>query len=142
MKLIGLVTFIVAFIITIISVLLIKKLAIILHFVDEPGDRKVHKQPIPLGGGIALFLGIFVTLFLAIISTSIIKIYQPAWLPETIYKYLPGVSIMLPKLAIIFIGGMLMFLVGLIDDIWGLKPSFKLLGQLIVAIYLVFLISV
>lgn len=138
MELVGITTLLTSFIITVASVILVKHLARILHFVDKPGDRKVHKEPIPLGGGVALFLGIFLTLFLVVILASVIKIAQPRWLPAIIYSYLPGIAGVIPRLAVIFIGGMLIFLIGLFDDIRGLKPSVKLLGQLIVAVYLVF----
>jgi len=137
MEIVGLIALVTAFVITLFSVMLIKRLAKVLHFVDEPGERKVHQTPIPLGGGVAIFIGVFFTIFLAVLSVSLIKIYQPSWLPKVIYDYLPGVSSMIPRLTIIFVGGMLIFLVGLIDDIWGLKPRWKLLGQLIVAVYLV-----
>jgi len=137
MELVGVITFITALVITILGVILVKRLARVLHFVDEPGERKVHQYSIPLGGGIALFFGVFLTFFLAIVSVSLIKIYRPLWLPPAIYEYLPGVFIMIPRLVTIFIGGMMMFMVGLIDDIWGLKPSIKLLGQFIVALFLV-----
>lgn len=137
MKLVGIITFATALIITIIGVILVKRMARVLHFVDEPGERKVHKSPIALGGGIALFFGVFLTLFLAIVSVSLIKLYQPHWIPQTIYEYLPGVSTMIPRLTTIFIGGMVMLIVGLADDIWGLKPRYKLLGQFIVALFLV-----
>ena len=29
-------------------------------FVDRPNERKVHKEPIPYGGGIATFIGFLV----------------------------------------------------------------------------------
>lgn len=137
MVLVSILTFLTALVITILGVIIVKRLARLLHFVDDPGERKVHQHPIPLGGGIALFFGVFLTFIFAIVSVSLIKIYQPHWIPQTVYEYLPGVFIMIPRLVTIFIGGMIMFLLGLIDDIWGLNPWIKLVGQFIVAFFLV-----
>jgi UDP-GlcNAc:undecaprenyl-phosphate GlcNAc-1-phosphate transferase len=137
MEIVGLITLVTAFVLTLFSVMLIKRLARVLRFVDEPGERKVHQTPIPLGGGVAIFIGVFFTIFIAVFSASLVKMYQPSWLPSVVYTYLPGVSSMIHRLTIIFVGAMLIFFVGLVDDIWGLKPRWKLLGQLIVAVYLV-----
>ncbi|NBD28346.1 MraY family glycosyltransferase [Paenibacillus glycinis] len=43
---------------------LLRKFAIRYGFVDRPTARKIHKTPVPLMGGAALYVGIAVTLFL------------------------------------------------------------------------------
>jgi UDP-GlcNAc:undecaprenyl-phosphate GlcNAc-1-phosphate transferase len=50
---------------SVLFVWLIKKMALKLNIVDRPDfDRKIHSRPIPLLGGLAIFLAYFLTLFL------------------------------------------------------------------------------
>ncbi len=56
--------FIITFTLTFTLTLLIKKIALSLNVVDNPfKERKIHTRPIPLLGGIAIFLGFFSILF-------------------------------------------------------------------------------
>jgi len=80
--------------------------------VDVPNERKIHKAPISRLGGIAIWLSTMLTfLFLVLLS------YYP-------YGNL---------LSGILLGGSLMFLLGLIDDIYNLDAKFKLIIQLSIA---------
>lgn len=88
--------------------------------VDEPNERKIHKIPISRLGGVAIWLSTMVTfLFLVFLS------------------YYPYGSL----LSGILLGGTLMFLLGLVDDIYNLPAKFKLLLQLLIAT-LVYLLGV
>ena len=55
------VTFCAAFVISLLVTPLIRRFAPQLGLVDLPGDRKVHVTPTPMGGGIAVFLGMAVS---------------------------------------------------------------------------------
>lgn len=80
--------------------------------VDEPNARKIHSHPIPRLGGVAIWVSTMLTfLFLIILS------------------YYPYGSL----LSGILLGSSLMFLLGLIDDIYGLDAKFKLFIQLAIA---------
>ena len=80
--------------------------------VDVPNERKIHKNPISRLGGIAIWASTMLTfLFLVILS------------------YYPYGSL----LSGILLGGSLMFLLGLIDDIYNLDAKFKLVIQLSIA---------
>lgn len=86
--------------------------------VDQPNERKIHKAPISRLGGIAIWLSTMLTfLFLVILS------------------YYPYGSL----LSGILLGGSLMFLLGLIDDIYNLNAKFKLVIQLSIATIVYFL---
>ncbi len=71
--------------------------------VDHPSDRKVHLAAVPRLGGIAVFL----SLLLALLSFS--EITRP--------------------LRAVLAGSVIIFLTGLVDDLQGLKPRWKFLGQ-------------
>ena len=80
--------------------------------VDVPNERKIHKAQISRLGGIAIWLSTMLTfLFLVLLS------------------YYPYGSL----LSGILLGGSLMFLLGLIDDIYNLDAKFKLIIQLSIA---------
>ena len=88
--------------------------------IDEPNERKIHKTPISRLGGIAIFASTILTfLFLVFLS------------------YYPYGSL----LSGILLGSSLMFLLGLIDDIYTLNAKFKLFIQIAIAT-LVYLLGV
>jgi UDP-GlcNAc:undecaprenyl-phosphate GlcNAc-1-phosphate transferase len=82
-------------------------------FLDYPSSLKIHTKPTPLLGGLAVFIGFTIALFLGLFFLR---------LPIN------------PDIAGILIGAMLVLVVGLWDDKKGLSPSWKLLGQIIAAI--------
>jgi UDP-GlcNAc:undecaprenyl-phosphate/decaprenyl-phosphate GlcNAc-1-phosphate transferase len=53
-----------AFAIVILLVPLVRNVAIRMGFVDLPTKRKIHAEPVPLSGGVAIFAGVVVTSFL------------------------------------------------------------------------------
>lgn len=59
-----LVTFIVALLMVYLSVPFIRKLAMRIGFVDQPNQRKIHKEPIPLLGGLSIYFGFVFTVAL------------------------------------------------------------------------------
>ena len=80
--------------------------------VDLPNERKIHKLPISRLGGVAIWSSAMLTfLFLVLLS------------------YYPYGSL----LSGILLGGSLMFLLGLVDDIYNLDAKFKLVIQLSIA---------
>ena len=84
------------------------KIAHKLGVIDKPKDsRRVHKKPIPRFGGMSIFLGTMAGMLI------------PAGMNENI--------------RIAMLGGLLMYGVGVADDIIDLKPVVKFLGQLVIA---------
>src|SRR5437667_11383600 len=47
-----------SFVISLLSTAAVKRIAPVFAFVDKPGHRKIHHIPKPLGGGVAIFIGI------------------------------------------------------------------------------------
>lgn len=96
--------FVVAYLAAPVSIKLAHKLGVI----DTPKDaRRVHKKPIPRFGGMSIFLG------------SMAAMVIPAGMNNNI------------KTAMI--GGALMYLLGIIDDIRDIKPVTKFVGQILIA---------
>lgn len=99
---------------------IVRLLAIRLNFVDVPDNkRKVHRKPIPRVGGIAVAASYFVPLLGAVVWFA----YQHA---------APGREFAIIKA--IVPGAVLIFLTGLADDVFDLKPRNKLIAQTVAVI--------
>ena len=105
--------FIIAVVISLFMTPIAKKIAVKVGAIDIPKDeRRVHKKPMPLMGGLAIYISIIVA---SLIFLSVDK-----------------------TLVSIIIGGTIIVISGIIDDIKGLSPRMKLLFQIIAAIVLIF----
>lgn len=97
----------------------IMRLARAINFVDKPEARKMHLTSVPLMGGLSVFTG-FLLLCLYDVAISPGRFFDPPML-----GYLAA--------------GVLIVLIGLIDDKHGMNPLVKMIGQLTVS--LVFILS-
>ncbi|HEX9637894.1 MAG TPA: MraY family glycosyltransferase [Acidobacteriota bacterium] len=83
---------------------LLRDAALRFGIVDQPDGRlKQHGEPVPYLGGVAVYLAFLFALALS-----------PSWTPQTLG---------------LLLGGTLMLLLGLIDDMGALDPTSKLFGQ-------------
>ena len=115
---------------------LVRRLAIRWAILDHPGERKMHQEPVPLMGGVA----ICATFYLVIIGHLFFLLgparrLEFAWLESHLLDFLGG-HVMI-KLLGIFLGGALIFLLRVVDDLKALKPEIKLVGQIAAASALV-----
>ena len=96
---------------------LVRRVATQRGWVAKPEEDRWHTRPTALMGGVAIFLAFSVTL-----ATTLF--FSP---PNTLAKYLP-----------LLVSAALVFVLGLVDDLYHLSPQTKLVGQLIVAVLLVY----
>lgn len=89
----------------------VKNLAVKAGALDAPDARKVHKMPIPRMGGLAIYFG-FVLAVLASMHIS-------------------------HEIAGLLLGGTVILMVGIIDDMKQLSPKVKLGGQILAAVVLI-----
>lgn len=81
---------------------------------DIPKDgRRMHTRAMPRFGGLAVFAG-------TLISLGIFSTHDP-------------------RMKVVIIGGILIYILGVIDDIKNLDAKVKFLGQLVVAIFLYYM---
>jgi len=99
---------------------------------DQPGERKIHTQPTPRGGGIAIFVALWLPIVLAVAVTHL-PTSCTTWLPAWSVPFLPGIAHRLPRIASIFAGSLLLAIIGLIDDRRGVPGWLRLLATIIVA---------
>ncbi len=91
-----------------------RRLAPRLGLIDQPNARKVHTNPVPLMGGVALYGAIIAALLIF----------------DDRYNVAQLVSIL--------IGGTWVSFLGVCDDRWGLSPMLKLGGQIVAAVILIY----
>lgn len=100
------------FIISAILIPIVKRIAFHVNAIDYPNERKVHTKPMPRMGGLAIFL--------AFLSGYMLFAQE--------YKEMLG----------ILMGGIVLILVGIFDDIKPIPAKYKLIGQIIAASIAVF----
>lgn len=95
---------------------IIRYLAVRWQIVDKPDvARKIHRQPIPLLGGLAIFLSFFVTAFFA-------------------RGYFLSGDLELSHLWGVLVGALLIILGGVLDDIYNLKPRWQVLFPMLASL--------
>ncbi|KPV43884.1 MraY family glycosyltransferase [Alicyclobacillus ferrooxydans] len=111
---------IVAFLISVILVPYIRRLAIKWKFVDLPNSRKVHKEPLPLLGGMAILAGF-------VISSAIFSAIRHP-IPSVYYGILGGTLVL--------------YSVGMVDDFYKTRrkdfsAGIRIIAQTVAAILVI-----
>lgn len=97
--------------------------------VDDPGHRKIHTEPIPLAGGLAVFTGMVVPLALGAWAI------QAGWLDlPTSGAFGHGYARRAPQLGAVLAGALAMVVLGWLDDRHELTPAWKFAGQTLIAL--------
>jgi len=126
---------------------LTKKIALYIHLVDLPGERKIHNKPIPLSGGLALYFGICLTLLIFNPSESMTFILLTGsfflmvmGLIDDLFKARGKEFSPWPKLVVQFIIASFVFYMGV--RFFGLTNPFEEYGFLLFPEWLSFLFTV
>ncbi|HFX3956745.1 TPA: glycosyltransferase family 4 protein [Streptococcus agalactiae] len=108
-----------AFLLSIILTPIIRVISLKVGAVDKPNARRINKVPMPSSGGLAIFLSfVVITLFFMPMAAS------RHFIEVSYFHYI------LP----VIIGGLVVTTTGFIDDIFELRPRYKMLGIIIAAI--------
>ncbi len=110
--------FVVSFITTYLSIPTILKVSRVKQLFDEPGERSIHKHNIPTLGGLAIFAGL---------TVSSLIFFNVNQFPEI--KYILSATI-------------IVFFIGIKDDILVTAPLTKLGGQIIAVLIIIFLTNI
>ena len=105
-------SFLTAFLITFVVIPKVIFFAERLRLIDAAGERAAHKGSVPIFGGIAIFSGLMFSLLF--------------WAE-------------LENIQFILVSFLIVFFVGVIDDLLALSPTKKLIGQIISVLILVYL---
>ena len=107
--------------------------------VDDPGRRKIHDEPVPLAGGLAVMTALVVPALLALLLLGLARA-NPGLVPAALFdsniveRLVHGLNRRWLELAVIFLGALGMLVVGLLDDKHELRPAPKFACPLVVAV--------
>lgn len=114
---------------------------------DELDERKVHTQVTPLGGGLAIWLGVVLPLVVGVGLVQLLMAARDgafAWpalaqlpLPEIVERHLAGLATASGGLALGLGCATVMMLLGLADDLWELDWRLRLAVEFAVAMVVV-----
>lgn len=121
-----------SFVVSVCLTPLVRRCAPWLGLVDHPGHRKVHFTPTPMGGGIAVFLGMVAPLAV-LFSGGLLNWSLPESL-QLLTSNATAVDATRWQVLGIIAGGVLLFLTGLADDRWNLSWKLRLGIQVAVAV--------
>ncbi|MEA3506735.1 MAG: MraY family glycosyltransferase [Elusimicrobiota bacterium] len=115
-------TFIISVFLSLLFTPIIGSFAIKFGALDKPSGRKVHRKPIPLWGGVGVFIAVFGTIF---IMSRVNSAFSELLSADggTLRHILEG----------IFVSSIVVTVLGTVDDMKGVIPTTKLLGQIIAA---------
>src|SRR5579885_981751 len=110
----------VAFFASVVAVPLIMRFAVNRRLLDFPdGERRAHERAVPRLGGVAVFAGLISSAGAGIIASRL---------------HLIGVESLAPHAASLLAATAILFGIGLLDDLRGVPPILKLLGQTLAAL--------
>ena len=112
---VSLITFValVSFVVGLFATYIVRAVSRRIGFVDLPdGKRKIHVNPVALGGGVAVFATMCVIVGGGVMLVSPDRIGDPT------------------KTIAVFVFSSILLLTGLIDDAAGMRGKYKLLAQL------------
>ncbi|MDX2083875.1 MAG: MraY family glycosyltransferase [Candidatus Melainabacteria bacterium] len=105
-----------ALVLSLLMVPLVRQKAVLVGMFDNPGERKIHQNPVPRLGGVAIFASFMVAFWLLLITS-----WDWAFLKTN-------------GILGLFAGGSLIFLLGLLDDLFNISAYVKLLAQVLAAV--------
>ena len=114
---------------------LVRRFALRYGILDHPGERKMQTQPVALLGGVAIFGTFYLVIIANFLLVTRVGPFNTDWVAANILDFL-GTDVKL-KLLGIGAGGLIIFVLGLVDDIVALRPEAKLVGQIVAALVLV-----
>ena len=109
----------VLFFISYIATYLVRTIAIKMNVYDIPTERSSHTIPTPRGGGIALII---------------------SWYIGITYEHFFWNS-MPSNLFYAFLSGLILVVIGLIDDIWRVNPKIKIIFQVLTSLLAIFFLG-
>lgn len=131
-------TALVAFLSSLATVEIFRRLFLRIGIIDRPSGRKCHEKPTPYGGGLGILTGVI----LPLAGGAALVAFVPGFFATGVFvEFLPhldGARAQFPTLAAIMAGGAALATLGLIDDARDLSPWIKLAVEFAVAGTLVF----
>ena len=117
-----LIPFLLSLIVSFILTAAIRKFSLRFNILDNPNsERKIHKHPIPLLGGLGIFLSFWILISAIILFTDI----------------LPARYISSRFLCGIFAASSIIMIGGIIDDIYSIKPRYQIIAPALASLAII-----
>ncbi len=125
--------FVTSFLVVLYSTPPLIKVAILKRLFDEPGERKIHKRVVPTIGGIIIFAATLFSysLWFELDFTKVRNMFELT----QVYQYIREFKLVVATL-------LMLFFVGIKDDIIGTAPIKKLIAQVLAALILVLVANI
>ena len=110
-----------------------------LGLIDHPAVRKVHQVPMPMGGGVAIWASVVLTIAAAYAVAVALRadLVPLDWFPAVVAEHLPGVVSVSGAVWLILGIGTVQMLTGLADDRWGLSYGLRLAVEVVLVAVLI-----
>lgn len=117
-----------------------RSLSLSLKIFDDPGPRKIQSQAVPLLGGLGIVLAFYGALILNLLFLKVLIHFAPTsqWIPQELIGYASNIFKISHRLLAILAGSLMVFAVGLMDDLRDLGAWPKLIVQILGAMILFF----
>jgi UDP-GlcNAc:undecaprenyl-phosphate GlcNAc-1-phosphate transferase len=106
----------VAFAVAYLATPIVRRAAMRLGVVDVPDDRKVHHEPTPLLGGVALFIALLAGVAVAAVLPEFRELFRES-----------------SEVVAVVVAAIVLLVVGVIDDVRGLSVGTRVAGQILSA---------
>jgi UDP-GlcNAc:undecaprenyl-phosphate GlcNAc-1-phosphate transferase len=116
---------------------LVRLIAIRWKIYDHPGERKMQTEPVPLLGGVAIFLTFYVVIAVNLLLLIPVQQLGISWMEDHVVSFLGKGQDATWKLGGVALGGLIIFVLGVVDDLKTLGPEKKLAGQIVATLVLV-----
>lgn len=118
----------------------VRRAAVWLGLLDQPGVRKVHATPIPLGGGLGIWAGVVATMLVGTGAVWLLSQNEQlaSYLPEALAKHLDGLLGKVKEIWVIVACGTVLLILGLLDDRYGLRWQIRIAVEFVVASFCVY----
>lgn len=104
-----------------------RRIALRLDFVDHPAGRKAHAQAMPYGGGTAILAAAWSALsVLLVFAWTLPEDWLVEHFGETLRAYVGGARENTAMLVTLLAGGLVLHVLGLVDDLRPQRPLLKL----------------
>lgn len=124
-----------AFLVSAVLTATVQRAALKWGIVDHPGERKIHVKPVPLLGGVAIYLTVNLVILGDLLGLEVIRGSGFDWIETNVLSFLGEDA--QQQLIGISAGAFLIFVLGIVDDLKALSPELKLVGQIVAALVLV-----
>ena len=114
------------------SAFIIRRRAASWGLLDHPAERKVHSKVTPLGGGLAVWLGVLSPFVIGSVLLWVAS-EESDWIPSFAQPHLAGLKDQLTGLWILLGAGTILMVLGLVDDLRNISWQSRIVVQLLVA---------